>query len=174
MTLKLVSGERFLDTRLTYLETICFGKRRKVKCECDCGNICDVGLDLIRQGKTRSCGCLHSEVVSSRMQIQMASHGLTSHWLYGRYRTMISRCEYKHHKDYEFYGAKGVTVCPEWRNDFVAFKTWVEEQGMTEMDTFDIHREDSTKSYGPETCQCLKREDHWSLEGLKKHKVVNV
>ncbi len=36
------------------------------KCQCDCGNICEVrSVDLIR-GETQSCGCLKKELISER------------------------------------------------------------------------------------------------------------
>ena len=34
------------------------------RCQCDCGNICDVAAINLRKGATKSCGCLASEVHS--------------------------------------------------------------------------------------------------------------
>lgn len=31
------------------------------ECKCDCGNTCYVALNALRNGNTRSCGCLHRE-----------------------------------------------------------------------------------------------------------------
>lgn len=36
-------------------------------CECDCGNFTSVNVSNVKRGLTRSCGCLHSEIVSKRL-----------------------------------------------------------------------------------------------------------
>jgi selenocysteine-specific translation elongation factor len=41
---------------------------RKVKVQCDCGNVHDVLLHQLRSGKTRSCGCLVAETMSKNMK----------------------------------------------------------------------------------------------------------
>lgn len=60
-----MTGERF--GRLTVIEGA--GKRRSVsgkdkgyywKCRCDCGNTVTVSGSNLRQGLTRSCGCIRS------------------------------------------------------------------------------------------------------------------
>ena len=33
----------------------------KYKCQCDCGNICEVQGQYLRSGDTKSCGCLKKE-----------------------------------------------------------------------------------------------------------------
>lgn len=38
--------------------------RRTWECKCDCGNTITVKTNLLRNGHTKSCGCLHSELVS--------------------------------------------------------------------------------------------------------------
>lgn len=35
---------------------------------------------------------------------------------------MIARCENPQNKDFADYGGRGITVSPEWRRDFTAFK----------------------------------------------------
>ena len=61
-----ISGQRF--GRLTVIEKTDERKNHCVvwKCQCDCGNITYVGGDLLRSGKTRSCGCLAREITSER------------------------------------------------------------------------------------------------------------
>ena len=33
-------------------------------CQCECGNMHKVAIDLLNSGKTKSCGCLHKETAS--------------------------------------------------------------------------------------------------------------
>lgn len=40
---------------------------------------------------------------------------------YWAWTNMIARCTNPEHKEWHNYGARGITVCGEWRNSFVAF-----------------------------------------------------
>ena len=37
---------------------------------------------------------------------------------------MISRCYNKNSTKYYAYGARGINVCEEWKNDFLKFYDW--------------------------------------------------
>lgn len=53
-------GEKY--GRLTVIESAPNrGKYTQWKCQCECGNICVKTTDSLRQGNTRSCGCLQAE-----------------------------------------------------------------------------------------------------------------
>jgi hypothetical protein len=55
-----IEGKRF--GRLIAIESIKRGKFVKWKCLCDCGTIKYIGTSLLIAGKTKSCGCLRSEI----------------------------------------------------------------------------------------------------------------
>jgi hypothetical protein len=40
---------------------------------------------------------------------------------YSSWMAMVGRCHSPTHKDFPRYGAKGIKVCPEWRESFAAF-----------------------------------------------------
>ena len=62
-----LSGQRF--GRLLVLEDTKKRMYKSViwKCECDCGNIVEVYAPSLKNGSTRSCGCLHKEQLSEYM-----------------------------------------------------------------------------------------------------------
>lgn len=65
-----LTGQRF--GRLTVLNrTENNGKNVQWNCVCDCGNHIVVPTIRLRQGKTRSCGCLQKEEASKRMSEQL-------------------------------------------------------------------------------------------------------
>jgi len=52
--------------RLTALERAgSDGKNARWRCRCECGGECLVGTHLLRQGYTKSCGCLRRESAAS-------------------------------------------------------------------------------------------------------------
>ena len=112
-----MTGQRF--GRLTALA--CVGKNRFNRllwlCRCDCGQNTTVVGNHLRNGNTRSCGCLHHDNAIERL----TTHGKTDTRLYRLWRGMITRCTNPHADNYPRYGGKGVIVCDEWRTDFQAF-----------------------------------------------------
>lgn len=107
------------------LTVISYGGRIKRKtgwnCRCTCGKELSVNSDKLRSGKTQSCGCLQRELTGTRATIHGAVSG--GKWT-PEYRAWVSlntRCKYAHRKDFKWYGARGITVCPEWQKDFAAF-----------------------------------------------------
>ncbi len=56
-------------------------------------------------------------------------HGLSSHPLYIVWKSMKSRCYCKTNIAWEIYGGNGVSVCPEWKDDFIAFYNWAINNG---------------------------------------------
>lgn len=79
-------------------------------------------------------------------------HGYTyKDRLYRIWHNMKGRCYNPKNKKYVYYGGKNITVCDEWKNDFIKFKNWALNNGY--QDNLTIDRIDSNKSYYPENCQ---------------------
>lgn len=86
-------------------------------CSCSCGTIKEVYSTHLRNGTSKSCGCLHREIVVE-MNFKHGGRGTPE---YTAWKNMISRC-YNPKKDrYKDWGGRGIMVCEEWRNDFSAF-----------------------------------------------------
>ena len=80
-------------------------------------------------------------------------HGLTGTRLHNIWRGMKGRCYMKGHGEYKHYGAKGITVCPEWlgQNGAENFAKWAIENGY--QDNLTLDRKESTKGYSPDNCR---------------------
>lgn len=64
---------------------------------------------------------------------------------------MKLRCYSKNAINFEYYGAKGITICSEWLLDFDNFRRWAIANGYE--DTLTIDRIDPSKGYYPENCR---------------------
>jgi hypothetical protein len=81
-------------------------------CRCACGAEVTVWSNSLRPGDaTRSCGCYTRE----RMSQQSRTHGVSKHPLYSRWAHMMGRCCDPSHKQFSYYGGRGISVAPEWQ-----------------------------------------------------------
>ena len=142
-----LTGQRF--GRLTVIERRGSNKRGDALwlCVCECGKDAVVTSVHLRTGGTKSCGCLQRERVSASHQVPIEHRAK----LYDVWRGMIRRCYNEKSKGYENYGAKGITVCEEWRTCFDAFYDWAIAHGFQEGLTID--RKKNEGSYCPENCR---------------------
>lgn len=105
----------------------------------------------IRDNVTKSCGCLGK----AKRKEKTTKHGLYKHRLYNIYTNIKYRCLNKNHRDYINYGARGITVCDDWKNDFLSFYNWALENGYK--DSLEIDRINNDGNYEPNNCRWTTR-----------------
>jgi hypothetical protein len=86
-------------------------------CRCICGKRHVVPSHNLRKGNTTSCGCYLRDI---RSTIRL-THGRTHTTEYKTWLHMRERCYNPKDNSYKYCGGLGVTVAPEWRQDFAAF-----------------------------------------------------
>jgi hypothetical protein len=86
-------------------------------CRCDCGNEATIPGKRLRDGHTRSCGCLHVE----RFYAMITKHGMRDSREYSSWRNMKMRCLSSDSDDYHNYGGRGITIHPTWLASFTQF-----------------------------------------------------
>ena len=115
-------------------------------CECACGKIKTISGQSLREGITKSCGCLNTEMRLERI----TKHGMCRTSEYSIWSTMIKRCVNKNNKSFPDYGGRGIIVCDRWVNDFSAF---YEDMGKRPTSKHSIDRIEVNGNYEPENCK---------------------
>lgn len=77
--------------------------------------------------------------------------------LYAVWDKMKKRCHRPGDVDFYHYGARGISVCDEWRNDYAAFRSWAIANGYRKGLTLD--RIDGDGHYTPANCRWATREE---------------
>ena len=151
------------DSRLTVIRQVedyvtPSGERKAqwlCKCNCKDENEMSATGSSIKNGYTKSCGCLARERTSeARSKHRESIDGETR--LYRIWKGMLSRCNNANRKEYKNYGGRGIKVCDEWR-DYSIFKNWALQNGYN--DNLTIERLNNNGNYEPSNCTWKTRKE---------------
>lgn len=118
-------------------------------CSCDCGKASMVPTRSLRNGNTKSCGCLRLErQLASRKVLSPAARAVKS-----VHEGMKARCNCETSSHYHRYGGRGITMLPRWRDSFEEFlmDMGVAPEGMT------LERDAVNGNYEPGNCRWATR-----------------
>lgn len=113
-------------------------------CKCECGKESVKWSGNLRNGNTKSCGHLRSEVTTKNKTVH-AMYGTPEH---KSWSGMLTRCENKSNHKFKDYGARGISVCKEWHD----FKAFYNDMGVRPPGT-SLGRIDNDGNYEPGNCE---------------------
>lgn len=119
-------GKRF--GYITVVDMSYMKERRYWVCKCDCGKTIIRKGNCLKSGNTKSCGCMKGALVSQNKK----KHDHCGEKIYIIWIAMKGRCYNKNNISYKNYGKRGITVCEEWKNNFMAFYDWAYNNGYKE------------------------------------------
>lgn len=110
-------------------------------CRCDCGIAKIVYGGNLKNGHTKSCGCLHIKHGHNTRKKRSKTYGSWDH--------MIQRCTNTNEADYHNYGGRGITVCDRWKK----FANFLEDMGNPPTHKHSIDRINNNKGYYKSNCR---------------------
>jgi hypothetical protein len=111
-------------------------------CQCECGNVSEYIATRVRLNRVSQCRSCATNVTTQKITV----HGMKGSLAYNSWQSIKARCLNKSCKDFEKYGAKGISICNEWKNDFLLFFSYV---GAPPSKAHTIDRIDNNKGYEP-------------------------
>ena len=121
-------------------------KVRRFICICDCGNEKVVMLSNLKNGSTKSCGCLNKLLTSKRSK----THGDSGSPEYLTWKRMKRRCDNPKSNRWEHYGGRGIKVCDRWIN---SYQNFLQDMGRKPNSSYSIDRIDVNGNYEPSNCR---------------------
>lgn len=116
-----------------------------VVCKCDCGKVGCYQLSSLKNGHTKSCGC-----VRRKWKNKLGTNDYVE--IYKTWNNIIQRCA---NVNKAYYFGKGISVCDDWKKDFLIFYEWCINNGYSK--GLQIDRQDNSKGYSPENCRLVTR-----------------
>src|SRR3990167_9901836 len=94
--------------------------------------------------RQKSCGCV---MFGNKNAVK---HGRSTSKLYWVWSGIKQRTLNPKNTGYKNYGGRGITICPEWANDYIVFKDWALSNGYA--DNLEINRINNNGNYEPSNC----------------------
>jgi hypothetical protein len=102
-------------------------------CECKCGDIKEIPGSYLLNGRSHKC-----------LNCSTLKHGMKGTPEYYAWCNMVQRCCNPNHPEYSNYGGRGISICEEYRSNFLCF---LNDIGIRQDVKFSLGRIDNEKGY---------------------------
>jgi hypothetical protein len=142
-----------------------------------CDKECFIAPRDFSSQHVKSCGC---KKIPTGEDHGSYRHGQTNTHLYSVIKSAMTRCHNPNYKQYKNWGARGITVCEEWRKFPEKFIEWAYDKYPNLDDLieqkYQLDRIDNEGNYEPDNCQFITCQEnsnkrtnnaYYILEGVK-------
>lgn len=147
-------------------------------CICECGTERVVAGANLRNGISKSCGCLNKDILRDIKATHGQTRGGKDTPEYKAWNHMMGRCYNTNNQDYSYYGGRGIKV--EWKS----FEQFYEDMGKRPSSKHSIERLDVNANYTKENCiwanktqqarnQRIRKDNKTGVKGVKWNQRLN-
>lgn len=154
-----MTAQTYGDLRIVGLSHMLKG-RAQWRCACACGREVIKDGWRIRQGLTRSCGCMRKGPAPR--------HGMTKTLTHRIWCSMRERCQQPSNKSYADYGGRGIKVCDRW----ASFDAFLADMGPAP-EKRSIERLDVNGDYEPTNCCWIPMAQQARNRRSNRHVILN-
>lgn len=148
-----IAGQRFDRLTVIGFSHVDVARRAMWLCRCDCGSERLAAAALLRNGHTKSCGCMLRE----RLAQGSLRHGQSDTPAWAAWARMKSRCEQPTAQRFANYGGRGIGYCERWKS----FENFLSDMGQPPAG-FTLEREDVNGDYEPGNCAWIPADAQYS------------
>lgn len=134
-------------------------------CICECGKTVVVRTGNLRNGHTKSCGCISMEKLLERS----VTHGMSKSPEFWSWWGMQERCYNPKCVKYPVYGGRGIKVCDRWLGKD-GFQNFLEDMGGRPSKGYTVERDDANGDYETKNCRWATNEE----QSLNKRSTIRV
>jgi len=140
-------------------------KRRFALFECSCGKSFEATILQVKNGNTKSCGCLRDNKIKEQ-GFKNSTHGQRKHPLYKMWQGMLRRCNDPKDFGYYNYGGRGIKVCHRWKD----INNFLEDMYNSYKPGLELDRIDVNGNYEPENCRWVTRKQN--MNNMRRNRIV--
>jgi len=119
-------------------------------------------IRLVANNRSTKCKPCSTSITKNR-----TTHGKSKTKIYKTWLSMKKRCYNKKYTKYENWGGRGIVICDEWKDDFMAFYEWAIVNGYDHDLTIDRINNDG--NYEPSNCRWA----NYNIQNANKRKPKN-
>lgn len=140
------SGDKIGECIYLY-DTYSNGGLRRASFKCKCGNEFESLIKHIKSKGIRSCGCIKKSGDKNR------THGMYKTKIYRTWKNIKTRCFNHKIPGYNDYGGRGITICNQWRRNFISFYNYLIILPNALREGYSIDRINNNGNYEPGNVQ---------------------
>lgn len=116
---------------------------------CKCGSEFKARIANIRSGNTKSCGCIHHQLMNSSKNPYFKHGDSNKNYLYQTWCSIKQRCYNNSYKEYYNYGGRGIKMYIPWKYNYILFKLWILENLGNRPEGYSLDRINNDGNYEP-------------------------